>query len=237
MITEDWDRRKPLHLAAARGYEAAIMVLLEAGADPNARDIERRTPLHEAVKSGNVTAVNRLIECAAEVHYTDKEDKTPLHHAASNGTVLIIEALSDWGADANALSKQSRNALHYACDSTEASVSVIQALFRYKTDINAVDQKGRTPFHYAARKCLVDIVRTLLNNRARSDIKDASGAQPLTLVKQCMQLDRNDSTTKAAQQICALLQRTPSTDRIVSIVKPKQANEASAEGIPYLLSA
>lgn len=95
---ECWaDNRTPLFYAAASGSVGVARVLLEAGADPNAR--ERRK------------------------EYSDVLDHTPLHYAASNGHLEVIKALLEHGADPS-LRESQRNmtALELAINGEHESV-------------------------------------------------------------------------------------------------------------------
>src|SRR5688500_13909067 len=52
----------PVHLAASIGNVALVKVLLDAGAQIDARDIAHYTPLHQAARSGRSEAVKLLLE-------------------------------------------------------------------------------------------------------------------------------------------------------------------------------
>lgn len=56
----------PLHLAAANPDLSALQALLDAGADPNARDGEGATPLHIAAYTQNARHAQRLLEAGAD---------------------------------------------------------------------------------------------------------------------------------------------------------------------------
>ena len=63
-----YSRGGPLHLAAEEGHTGAVELLLNAGADVNARTfLEKRTPLHRAAMFGNPAAVDLLLKAGADV--------------------------------------------------------------------------------------------------------------------------------------------------------------------------
>jgi ankyrin repeat protein len=80
-------------------------LLIEKGADVNARDRNSVTPLHLA--SGNFTAkdagdlVRFLLEHGADVNARDKDGRFPLHWAMTNYLPLTCKILLDAGADPN----------------------------------------------------------------------------------------------------------------------------------------
>ena len=60
------ERVSLLHVACARGAEAAARVLLDAGAAPRARDAGGVTPLHRAACEGHQNCVTLLLERGAK---------------------------------------------------------------------------------------------------------------------------------------------------------------------------
>jgi ankyrin repeat protein len=74
-------RSRPLHIAAVRGDVAAILALLDAGADIQARGEHGYSPLHEAIEQGHIEAVKALLERGASVKATDDEGITPIKSA------------------------------------------------------------------------------------------------------------------------------------------------------------
>ena len=82
----------PLMRAAEREDTAAVIALLEAGADPNCRDAEARSPLIWFATGNDVAAVRALLEAGADVHARDDIGRTALHWAVYDGAFRMHEA-------------------------------------------------------------------------------------------------------------------------------------------------
>lgn len=64
-----------------------VKLLIDSGADVNARDESHSTPLHMASLSGSAESVQLLIENGADVTAQDQSNRTPLHLASSQVSV------------------------------------------------------------------------------------------------------------------------------------------------------
>ncbi|CAM9282323.1 unnamed protein product [Ectocarpus fasciculatus] len=70
--------RTPLHVAASAGNTVVVSILVDGGADLEARgNISNRTPLHEACASLSAGSVQRLLHHGADERAVDIDDLTP----------------------------------------------------------------------------------------------------------------------------------------------------------------
>jgi len=93
----------PLMMAAYDGYTEIAKLLIEKGAEVNAKggvDMDM-TPLIYAASQDRADMVKLLIENGASVNVKTKYGWTPLFFAASRGKVDIAKLLIDKGADVN----------------------------------------------------------------------------------------------------------------------------------------
>lgn len=101
----------PLHWAARAGALRCLALLLESGAEADARNKARRTALHLAAEGAlshhgagpdnprQQEAIRLLAKYGADLNVQDAKGRTPLHRAAYEGRVAAVEALLAAGAD------------------------------------------------------------------------------------------------------------------------------------------
>ena len=68
----------PLHKAARQGDTEAIVVLIDAGANPNAKDDSGTTPLHMAAEKGHAKAIATPLAADADPIAQDGSGTTPI---------------------------------------------------------------------------------------------------------------------------------------------------------------
>ena len=83
----------PLHSAVASRQTAVARILLEHGADVNARYLGGYTPLHAAAENGQVELVQLLLDYGANPEVTKDDGMTPLKLAELQGFTEVIDLL------------------------------------------------------------------------------------------------------------------------------------------------
>ena len=149
----DYDRRTGLHLAAALGRTQVLSLLLDAGANPSARDNFGRTPLLEAVRGGHNTSAALLRRRGASLGLVSQVSAAAppgalfagaeMCQAAFAGDVDYLRRLLRAGTAPDAADYDQRTAAHLAC--AEGLLPVALALHAAGANFNAKDRWGRTP--------------------------------------------------------------------------------------------
>ena len=87
-----------LHAAAAGRSQTVAKILLDAGADANARQSGGWTPLHSVAQNGNVEFARVLAEAGADVSARADNQQRPLDLALTNGQQAMVDFLEAHGA-------------------------------------------------------------------------------------------------------------------------------------------
>jgi len=141
-----------LHWAARHGHVEAARLLIEKGANVNAREkaVSRSTPLHAAAVYGHLGIAKLLLAKGAEVDSMDRYGSTPIQYAAFNGQDEIIELLLARGADISHREKRfGITALHAAVAGRRSRT--VRLLIAKGADLNARNHAGETPLGTASR--------------------------------------------------------------------------------------
>lgn len=124
-----------LIFASTVGLHMVAQILLDRGADVNAKDMERCTALQMSSKMGRETVVRLLLEKGADINTQDGFGDTPLQTASRGGRMAIVKLLLDKGADIDAHGGCHDTALRVA--SQEGHEAVVQLLLDRGADVNA----------------------------------------------------------------------------------------------------
>ena len=104
-----------LEVAVRRGHADTVEMLLDAGADVNARSSSGSTPLYDAALKGNGAIVSLLVNRGADLNAVETTSgTTPLYAAAAFGRQEPVVILLLAGADPNIASKDGIRPLHAA---------------------------------------------------------------------------------------------------------------------------
>ena len=104
-----------LHIACSVGSKSLLKLLIDAGANVNAKDKAGWSPLAVAVREDNRAIIKLLIETGADVNSKSYNDnKSLFHHAFSGGNVALVKLLISAGADVNAKNKMDKIPLDLA---------------------------------------------------------------------------------------------------------------------------
>ena len=104
-----------LMTAAWNGHLAICRLLIDKGAQLEAKDIIGRTPLHRAAMQGRVDIVRLLCNSGADVEARENNEERPLHWAVEHGHISIVKDLiEERNVEINARNDSGRTALRLA---------------------------------------------------------------------------------------------------------------------------
>lgn len=169
--------RTPLHEAALRGGREVARALLEAGAEPNARDWRGRTALHLAVGEGDAGMAEELALAGADLWATDEDDRSPMEEARRCGRAEVAAAMLKGAWEGGRSQKGTKLNSQMLRAAVDGQIEVCAALLEFGADPSAKYQDGDAPLHVAAGAAQGRLVSLLLE--AGADI-GALGQEGLT---------------------------------------------------------
>ncbi|XP_043824009.1 ankyrin repeat and SOCS box protein 10 isoform X2 [Dromiciops gliroides] len=184
----------PIHVAASRGHEQVLQLLLNRGAQPDAAP-GGRTALHEACISGHAPCARLLLVAGADPDIPDQDGRRPLHLCQGPGALQCAELLLRFGARVDGRSEEEEETpLHVAARG--GLVELAALLLRKGACPDARDAEGRTPLlatcsvpflpsaeaeaEVATSRCL-RLCHLLLSAGADADAMDHDRQRPLHL--------------------------------------------------------
>jgi ankyrin repeat protein len=183
--------------AAALGSPEAVKMLLESGADVNAKNDLEATAL--ILGAGNAEKARMLVEKGADVNAHSKLGRTPLIIAAGcDGCSATVKLLLDKGADPNAIDKPGASAAGAAVSVPENGAGrrsrakgdtaltaaarannsdSVKLLLAKGAGADVADDQGFTPLSWAASNCNLEAVKLFLSKGANVNAANTSGAE------------------------------------------------------------
>jgi ankyrin repeat protein len=190
----------PLHWSAVYRRPEIAKLLIDKGADVNAKTKDNMTPLHNAAQNGCDEIIELLLNSGANVNAKNIFGQTPLHIASmyKSDTVAMavnigssrmtpvadptpmdmVRKLIEKGAEVNAAtSDYGLTPLSFAIG--ENRNDIVQFLIEKGANVNHRDMEGYTPLHLAALRGYENIVTFLLSKGANVNAKSKAGETPL----------------------------------------------------------
>lgn len=152
--------KTPLHWVASYGTPAMVELLLQGGADINARCLRNKSPLDLATAFGREAVVRKLVESGASVQ--NRSINRAMRRAVASGCEYEAQLYLDNGVDPDNWTADSSeiNLLHLAYISRKEGV--MKLLLERGADPNALHQ-GQSILHKAARDDRPASIDVLLN--------------------------------------------------------------------------
>ncbi|XP_014211288.1 ankyrin-1-like [Copidosoma floridanum] len=142
--------RTPLHAAAQYCFPRyqIFKLLVDAGADVNARTIEKSSLLHTAHRCEEAFVL--LLSKGVDIHALNSLGQTPLHKAAMYGNYKVTKMLIEAGCDVNAIDNFGVTSLHYAA--TWNSPEVVNLLLQNGANVDVYDADDLDPLIYSIKE-------------------------------------------------------------------------------------
>ncbi|KAH9518688.1 hypothetical protein Btru_005988 [Bulinus truncatus] len=191
--------RTALHVAAAYGHSELVQLLLENGADINAKDNLQCSPIFSAIDGSQKQVAHLLIEWGCDVHIKNLKGFSPFDAAKSIEFQIFLTDLYEYYSSIvpkimmgdeefmTEIIKNHETGCKTFCSLRSRSINgstllhtasyygflnIVQSLLHLGVDVNLKDYKGSTPLH-RTRDCRT--MALLLDNGADIESEDNEG--------------------------------------------------------------
>ncbi len=171
------NKRKATPLFWSLGNEAKVRLLLDRGANVNAKETDGRTPIYQAASMPNALPVLRLLlDKGADANAKTLTGMTPLI-AASRMNIEAMRVLIDRKADVNLRNAAGFSALMAAAQTGRPEA--VRFLLEKGADVNFHTKLNETALAYAATAGNEETVKLLLDRGADVNVQDIRGYSAL----------------------------------------------------------
>lgn len=172
------DLNVALQRAAWNGNLEMVEILVDAGADVNAKFADR-TIMHEVASRGNLETAKYLLSKGAPFDEKNASGKTPFFSATYNAEEETALWLLELGADPNVIPKNSKLSTPLFYAAAKWQPKLVKALINKGVNVNVTEDLESTPLHLVAGMGNVEIALLLINAGADVNAINEFGWTPL----------------------------------------------------------
>lgn len=179
---EDWDN-SPLHIAVNAERLDIVDLLLEHGANINAKNREGYTPIYKIPwkRKEGFELIRSLRQRGADLHAKTDTNISLVHCAALGENLPILEYLLENGLELNQQNDHGETPLHwtvhYHCFKSA------QFLLNHGAAIDIQNRDGRTVLHEASQREYQKLIKLFLEFKADRELADAEGKKARDLAQ------------------------------------------------------
>ncbi|ESO99611.1 hypothetical protein LOTGIDRAFT_141812, partial [Lottia gigantea] len=181
-----WHGMTALHRACLGGDYNIILLLLRAGADPNAPNANQETPTLFSCKRGNTQVLNLMIEFGGDVSKIDSQGRGAMLHAAESGIVSTLHYLNTvCNHSFKVVDNKRQSPIHIVC--LYGHVEALKYLIKKdRCDLTVVNMDGDTPLHILSREGHSHLCWVIFTELGTSSLKvlNNAGYTPKDLAEQ-----------------------------------------------------
>ena len=179
----------PLHIALATQQFGIARLLLDNGADPNAKTSNDIEPLSlifncdyklPASNGNDLEVVKLMVQRGARIHVRDYQQKSLLHRAIIAGKQDVARYLISSGCDVNDVDEDGETPLHLA----EGDIECAKLLLENCANPNSQNREGNTVYHqvmtpWEDENIKMKLIQLLHEHQVDPNIRNNNGMTPL----------------------------------------------------------
>eukprot|EP00210_Caulerpa_lentillifera_P001971 g1891.t1 len=178
---------RPLHLAASIGNVAAVKLLIEHGAEVDARTSNGTAALHYSAHIGDIKVTKVLLEHKADPDIQDNRKFAPLHYASyappnskTKGQPFKTAEYFEMSREIDVVASQTSEAMSKQTSPGNGQFqAVVNELISSNADVNILTVSNETPLHYTPAFDRYQITQDLIKAGADVNKQDIEKETPL----------------------------------------------------------
>ncbi|XP_034026215.1 ankyrin-1a isoform X5 [Thalassophryne amazonica] len=154
-----------------------VRLLLDRGAQIDAKTKDELTPLHCAARNGHVRIIEILLDHGAPIQAKTKNGLSPIHMAAQGDHMDCVKQLLQYNAEIDDITLDHLTPLHVAAHCGHHRMTKVLLEKGAKPNSRALN--GFTPLHIACKKNHMRVMDLLLKHSVSLEAVTESGLTPL----------------------------------------------------------